>query len=105
MAECQCNTCKYSRKEISFNELIILETKVFENYLKRLNNLENGAGNTFRDEEGNWCKADIIKYSADEIMMYINCSAEKEIYNKELMKYTTEIYKIICDKYKNRRKQ
>lgn len=82
---CDCYNCRFSRKEITIDEYLKEVKKDLEEYENALNNLKYGEGETYRNENGDWCSLDIINYSIDVIgsllhdLIHNKCETKEQV--------------------------
>lgn len=76
--ECQCDSCKYSRGEITFNEFMIIENSVLDKYEYKIDNMKDKKGKTWRNGRDSWCEAEYIRASCDEMQYYLYEAEKKE---------------------------
>lgn len=101
---CNCYVCKFSRGEIIIEEFL----EEIKNYLKKyendLLNLKHGKGVTYRNESGDWCSLDIIKYSVDEIgsllnnLIYNRCETKEQVITCYELTLTVKDIQEKCEK-------
>lgn len=102
--KCNCYGCRFSRGEITIEERLKEVEKVLVEYEEKLNNIKHGKGETYRNEEGDWCTLDVIKHNIDEIgsllndLIYNKCETKEQVITCYELTLTVKDIQEKCEK-------